>query len=87
MKPILFDASENVFTSNGLGRLSDCISCFVEEERNGKYELEMEYPVSGDHFAEILHSRFIFAVPADGKEPQPFRIYAITKQMEVGSDV
>ena len=44
MIPILFDSDEENFTSNGIGRLSDAISCVVLEERNGRYELEMEYP-------------------------------------------
>lgn len=79
MKPILYDAAETAFTSNGLGELSDCISCTVEEERNGKYELEMRYPITGKRFSDILHSRIILATPADGKNPQAFRIYQITK--------
>lgn len=79
MKPILYDAAETAFTSNGLGELSDCISCTVEEERNGKYELEMRYPITGKRFSDILHSRLILATPADGKNPQAFRIYQITK--------
>jgi len=79
MKPILYDAAETAFTSNGIGELSDCISCTVEEERNGKYELEMRYPITGKRFSDILHSRLILATPADGKNPQAFRIYQITK--------
>lgn len=79
MKPVLFPAGATAFNTNGLGRLSNAISCFVEEERNGKYELELEYPVDGIHFSEITHSRIIKAIPADGKDPQPFRIYYISK--------
>ncbi len=79
MKPVLFPAGATAFNTNGLGRLSNAISCFVEEERNGKYELELEYPVDGIHFSDITHSRIIKAIPADGKDPQPFRIYYISK--------
>ena len=79
MKPVLFSADSTTFTSNGLGRLSDAISCYVEEERNGKYELVMDYPVNGQHFSDIAHSTYIKAVPADGKDPQPFRVYKISK--------
>ena len=39
MIPILFGARDTVDGSNGLGRLVDAISCEVEEERNGSYEL------------------------------------------------
>ena len=49
MNPILFDASELTFDSNGLGVLSDAISCTVTEERNGAFELTLEYPISGMH--------------------------------------
>jgi phage-related protein len=41
MIPILYDKDETEFKTNGLGRLSDAISCIVTEERNGIYELEM----------------------------------------------
>lgn len=79
MIPILYEATETRFVSNGLGRLSAATSCFVKEERNGEYELEMQYPVAGPLFGELQESRIISAVPADGKERQPFRIYRITK--------
>lgn len=81
MIPILFDATETEFATNGLGGLADVISCKVTEERNGIYELEMQYPVTGQHFGELQHSRIIWAVPADGKSGQPFRIYKITKPL------
>ena len=79
MKPILYDSSETKFINEGLGRLSDAISCTVTEERNGAYEMEMEYPVDGIHFSDISLSRIISAVPADGKARQPFDIYKISK--------
>lgn len=81
MIPILYPANETSFTSNGLGRLSDATECIVTEERNGVYELRMLYPVEGRHFSDILISRFIYAVPADGKDKQPFRIYSISKPL------
>ena len=79
MIPILFDKTETTFTSNGIGRLSDALSCIVTEERNGQYELKMVYPITGVHYSEITHSRIIFAQPAEGKNNQAFRIYKITK--------
>lgn len=81
MKPVLYESTETSFTSNGLGRLSDAMSCNAVEERNGAYELTMKYPVTGIHFAELAQSRIIYAVPADGKGPQPFRIYYISKPL------
>lgn len=79
MIPILYDYSETKFESNGLGRLSDALSCIVTEARNGEFELEMEYPIDGIHFDDIAISRIICAIPADGKKKQPFDIYSISK--------
>ena len=45
MRPILYPPEERAFDSNGLGVLSDAASCQVTEERNGGYELTMQYPV------------------------------------------
>ena len=53
MKPILFDVNEKNFTTNGLGRLSDAISCTVTEERNGIYELALQYPITGRKYKEL----------------------------------
>lgn len=82
MIPILFESTVTSFTTNGIGRLSDAISCIVTEERNGPYELEMQYPITGQYFSELQHSRIIYAVPADGKAAQPFRIYRIEKPLD-----
>ena len=82
MKPILFAPTATVFDNNGLGALVDAPRCKVREERNGPYELEMDYPVDGQHFFEIEHSAIIYAIPADGKGAQPFRIYEISKPFD-----
>lgn len=80
MIPVLFDSNETTFTSNGLGRL-DAISCSVTEELNGLYELELEYPISGPRFKDLVVSNIILALPYDGADPQPFRIYRVSKAM------
>lgn len=59
MIPILYDSNETEFTSNGLCRLRDCISCRCYEERNGLYEVDFEYPVSGANFDKIQLGRII----------------------------
>ena len=79
MIPILFSESSNTFTSNGIGRLSDVISCEVTEERNGQYELQMTYPSTGAHFDDIKLRAIIVAKPSAGTNNQPFRIYNISK--------
>ena len=79
MIPILYEGTETSFTTNGLGRLSDAITCKVTEERNGSYELEMTYPVSGIHFEDITEGKIILAQPHDGGLTEPFIIYRIEK--------
>lgn len=81
MIPKLFAANATAFTNNGLGRLPDAVECTVTEERNGPYELYMRYPITGKHYSDIQISRIIYAVPADGKTGQPFRIYRIEKPL------
>ena len=81
MIPVLFEVDERLFNTNGLGKLSDAIQCTVTEERNGQFELYLQYPVDGEHYEELAHSRLIFAVPADGVGAKPFRIYRISKPM------
>ena len=76
---ILYDHDEEAFTSNGLGALPDAASCTVTEERNGGYEVEMEYPLTGSHFHDIQKRRILYMKPNPYDDPQPFRIYSITK--------
>lgn len=79
MRPILYESSEKQFTTNGIGTLADAISCTVIEERNGSYELEMEYPLGGIKYDEIRNNRIILAMPSDGQKAQPFRVFKITR--------
>lgn len=81
MKPILYPAGETDFINNGLGRLSEATKCLVTEERNGQYELEMVYPITGLHYKEICEERIIAARHDDTGDVQPFRIYKITRPM------
>ncbi len=81
MKPILYPAGETEFRNNGLGRLSEATKCLVTEERNGQYELEMQYPITGRHYKEIVEERIIAARHDDSDDIQPFRIYKITRPM------
>lgn len=82
MIPILYDIGEIEFESNGLGRLRDCISCKVTEERNGIYECEFEYPVDGAHFDEIICGRSIAVEHDDTNDVQPFDIYSYEKPID-----
>lgn len=79
MVPILYESNETQFASNGLGRLRDCISCIVTEERNGVYELDFEYPVDGHNFKEIKPGRVVGATHDDTNDIQPFDIVSYQK--------
>lgn len=81
MIPILYEKNTTSFLNNGLGRLSDAISCKVTEERNGTFELTMTYPISGIHYHDIEEERIIFARSEDGGNPQAFIIYKISKPL------
>lgn len=81
MIPILYESTETTFTTNGLGRLSDAVSCTVTEERNGSFELSMQYPINGIHYSDLAIRRIILAKPNQTDQTQPFRIYQITRPM------
>lgn len=78
MKPKLFASNATTFTTNGIGRL-DAISCVVNEERNGIYELEMVIAETENHASDIEMSSIIVAIPSQGADEQPFRVYKISK--------
>ena len=77
----IFDSGSTSFATNGIGTLTDAESCTVVEERNGEYELEMSYPVTGRRYSELKLHRIIVAKPNPFSDPQPFRIYAISKPL------
>ena len=75
MIPILFESNESTFTSNGVCRLVDCVSCEVTEERNGVYECEFTYPITGRNYDKIKEGMIIYTTHDESGEPQPFDIY------------
>lgn len=79
--PILYSATETEFNHNGLGILGDCASCEVTEEANGIFELAMTYPMDGIHFEDISDRAIIKAKADQFRDPQLFRVYAISKPM------
>ncbi len=81
MIPILYKQDEYQFQTNGIGRLTDALSCIVTEERNGAYELALEYFEGGIHANDLQVDRIIYAKPSALHDPQPFRIYKITKPL------
>ena len=82
MIPILYETTETAFMSNGLGRLRDCISCVVTEERNGIYECDFEYPVDGANFDKIQVGRIIGVTHDETGDIQPFDIVSYTRPID-----
>lgn len=77
MIPILYDE----LGINKLGELNDCLECFVEEERNGIFELTLDFP-NGYPLADQLTKEKIIIVNAnDTLLNQKFRIYDTKKFM------
>ena len=79
--PILYSATQSNFDHNGFGILSACVSCEVTEEANGIFELAMQYPMDGIHYTEIADRAIIKAKADQFRDPQLFRVYAISKPM------
>ncbi|MGM9602672.1 MAG: phage tail spike protein, partial [Faecousia sp.] len=82
MIPVLFKANATKFNTFGIGVLKDCISCEVTEERNGAFECELKYPLSGALYKELATERLIKAKPNDTAKDQMFRIYRISTPID-----
>ena len=81
MKPLLHERTYNGGTDTLLGTLADATSCVVTEQRNGEYELELEYLPTGVLANSLTTGAVILAVPYYGAEAQPFRIYNVEKTL------
>lgn len=79
MIPILYEAKETAFSTNGICRLRDAVSVTVYEERNGLFECDFDYPVGGANFSEILCGRIIAVKHDDTGDIQPFDIVSYSK--------
>ena len=67
----VYHSKETSFSHNGLTVLHESLSCFVKEELNGLYELEIEYPAVSKKAAHLKKWNIL---KVDG---QLFRIYNI----------
>ncbi|KEH96838.1 endopeptidase, partial [Clostridium botulinum C/D str. BKT12695] len=77
----IYDAKEIDFTHNGLAVLDKCIRCEVEEELNGFYGLELEYPIFDKKSNYLIKDNIVKANTPNGY--QLFRIYRPVKNMGV----
>ena len=79
MIPILYEKNELAFTTNGLGRLTDCIKVLCTEGLNDIYTCDFSYPVTGRLFDQITLGRVIAITHEDSQDLQPFDIVSYTK--------
>lgn len=73
----LYSPSETSFSNMGLGAIADAITCTVDEELNGMYELTMTLPINSIRFNDIAVRSIIFTKPSPYRAEQPFRVYQI----------
>lgn len=94
MIPILYLGTETRFVSNGIGRLSECLKCLVTEERNGIYECEFEYPITGRFYKQMVsmveaysigyrpNMGIIGCIHDDRHDIQPFDLYSVSAPID-----
>ena len=78
---VLFPADATTFDNQGLGSIVDAVSCNVHEVLNGEFEMEMQYPITGMQYKNLQNRRIIYSKHDPYSDPQPFRIYRITRPM------
>ena len=81
MIPILYAKNETDFLHNGIGFLRDTAKATVTEERNGSYELSLQYPITGQWYDKITEGCIIKAKANETSEPQLFRVYKSSKPL------
>ena len=82
MYPKIYLKNETDFAHNGLGFLKDVVSCYVEEEHNSRFELEMTYMINGHLYEHLEKGNIIKAHASDRLKNQLFRIYKTIKKNE-----
>lgn len=77
MIPRLYSGTTTDFSKIGTA-LADCISCTVQEERNGVFELTAVVSTTTPYFNTIKVGMLIVAKPNHTQTPQAFEIYEIS---------
>lgn len=78
MVPVLFEATAQDFTTNGVGRLTDTLACIVSEERNGAYVLSAVVPSTSPYADQLIVGNIIVAKVSDGTR-QAFEISSVSR--------
>lgn len=77
--PYLYPTYAALQAGAGSFKLPDTIDMEATEERNGAFDLEMQYLYAGENAVEITCERFVMAVPQRAQAEEPFRVYEIDK--------
>lgn len=64
-----------------IGNLTNCIECLVEEERNGLFEVTLQYPNNETIAASLVYDNIIVCDSNDTLKDQKFRIYDTRRMM------
>ena len=78
MLPLLYNSNttpQKFFDNNGLGFIKNSTKCIASEERNGKYELNLEALTSDRLSSCIVPGMFVKAKANPHDDPQIFEIY------------
>lgn len=78
MLPLLYNSNttpQKFFDNNGLGFIKNSTKCIASEERNGKYELNLEVLTSDRLSSYIVPGMFVKAKANPHDDPQIFEIY------------
>lgn len=80
MIPIVYDKNDTQRTTNGLGRLIDCIECTVSNSANDhSCELHIIYPTTGRHSELLTYSNIIGVQTEPHGNVQLFDVYRISE--------
>lgn len=64
-----------------IGNLTNCIACLVEEERNGIFEVTLQYPNNETISTYLVYDNIIICDSNDTLKDQKFRIYDTRRMM------
>lgn len=82
MTPILLEPN-SFKLDDRIGFLVDTLKAVVTEERNGKYEMSFQYPITGQWFDNITDGSVIMVKPNDTAAAlQAFRVFKISRPIK-----
>lgn len=81
---VIDDVVQPSFNTGGEGRLDECISCTVTTTGD-TFDLQIEYPINGRMYSEIINGSIIVCDADALRKPQPFVVYR--RELNLGNTV